>query len=409
MTHKIRSYLMMSSNPHNNKSLWAIGWMSFFCSTATVMVFTLLPIFLTDVLGASKTKIGFIEGVSLFLAFVTKVFSGVLSDYWRSRKPIMMVGTFFSIVIKIMFALATSMTWIFAARSLDRIIKGIRTAPTDALIADLSQKNKEGSSYGIRYSLYMFGSVFGGIIAAGLMRVTDHNYRLIFWASIIPATLAFVILIFFVTPAVEPRQPAKKKDWNLADIKFLPPIFWQLLIVTFLLMMARFSESFLTLRAKDHGWSVAVLPLMMVAYELVHASAALPIGKLADRWNRHKLLLAGILVLAVTNCVILFSQTSMGILWGMILAGLHMGMTQGLISALIAESTLPNLRGTAFALYYLTCGTAVFIGNIVAGQLSDWCDGGAFWGGLVFALLSAAYLIFVLLSPEYKAKIISQS
>jgi len=392
-----KHFLSMSPDPANNSSLWGIAWMSFFWSTATVMVFTLLPTFLTEVLGASKTKLGIIEGVAVFLAFLAKVFAGVLSDYWKSRKPLILVGTFLSIIVKSMFAVATTVNWIFVARSIDRFSKGVRSAPTDALIADLSPQHKEGSSYGIRYMLYTLGAVFGGGIAASLMHLSSNNYRLVFWLSIAPAVIAFLILCFIVKPS-SAETLGKERPWHWRDARYLPPVFWKLLGVSFLLMLARFSEAFLTLRAKDLGWSIQMLPLLMVAYDIVNAGISLPIGKLADRYNRHKLLLSGILVLTVTNLVIISIDAPSGIFAGMLLAGLHMGMTQGLIAALIAETTLPHLRGTAFALYYLTSGTAVLIGNSVAGYLSDVMGGavGAFWGGALFTALSALYLMSVM-------------
>ncbi|MBY0281321.1 MAG: MFS transporter [Alphaproteobacteria bacterium] len=397
----MKHFFVMSPNPADNRSLWGIAWMSFFWSTATVMVFTLLPTFLTEVLGASKTKLGMIEGVAVFLAFLAKVFSGVLSDYWKSRKPLILVGTFLSIVVKSMFAVAASISWIFLARSIDRFSKGVRSAPTDALIADLSPQHKEGSSYGLRYMLYTLGAVFGGGIAALLMHLSPHNYRLVFWLSIIPAAVAFLILYFVVKPPAEETE-IKQRPWHWRDAKYLPPIFWKLLGVSFLLMLARFSEAFLTLRAKDLGWSIQMLPLLMVAYDIVNAGISLPIGRLADKYNRHKLLLTGILVLTVTNLVIISIHAPAGIFVGMLLAGLHMGMTQGLIAALIAETTLPHLRGTAFAFYYLTSGTAVLIGNSVAGYLSDMMGGavGAFWGGAVFTVLAAIYLMKVMREPS---------
>ncbi len=391
----------MSSDSAKNRSLWGIAWMSFFWSTATVMVFTLLPTFLTEELGASKTKLGMIEGVAIFLAFLAKVFSGVLSDYWRTRKPLIMVGTFASIIVKSMFAMATSISWIFIARSIDRFSKGVRSAPTDALIADLSPQHKEGASYGIRYMLYTLGAVFGGAIAATIMHLSSHNYRLVFWLSVIPAAIAFLVLVFVVKPPVE-ESDIKQRPWHWRDARYLPPIFWNLLGVSFLLMLARFSEAFLTLRAKDLGWSIHMLPLLMVGYDIVNAGISLPVGKMADRYNRQKMLLVGILVLTLTNLVIISIHQPAGIFVGMLMAGLHMGMTQGLIAALIAETTLPHLRGTAFALYYLTSGTAVLIGNSVAGYLSDYMGGavGAFWGGAVFTILAAAYLVKVMRSTR---------
>ena len=387
-----------SSLSSNNRSLWGIAWVSLCWSTASVMVFTLLPTFLCDVLGASKTALGLIEGIAVFSAFVAKVGSGILSDYWKSRKSLILWGTFFSILVKILFAVANSVMWVFIARSVDRLSKGIRSAPTDALIADLSPHNQQGRSYGLRYTLYAMGTVFGGCIAALGMKLSNDNYRLVFWLSTIPTMIAFFVLWMVVkAPALSFSGRATKK-WEWRQAYSLPTVFWQLLGVSFLLMLARFSEAFLTLRAKDLGWSLASLPLLMVGYDLVNAGVALPVGKLADKYDRKKLLLFGILVLAVVNVFILNSYNPWGIAFAMLLAGLHMGMTQGLIATLVAENTLPNLRGTAFALYYLTSGVAVLIGNYIAGLLVDHCGStaGAFKSGFVFSSLSAGYLLWII-------------
>jgi len=383
----------------DNRSLWGLSWMSFCWSTASVMVFTLLPTFLCDVLGASKTALGLIEGIAVFLAFTAKVGAGILSDYWRKRKPLIVWGTFFSIVVKILFATANSVLWVFFAKSFDRLSKGVRSAPTDALIADLSPRHKQGRNYGLRYCLYMLGAVLGGCLAAGGMWLTSNNYRTVFWLSTIPAFIALVILWIVVKePNTESLIPSSKRNWNWRQALELPPIFWKLLGVSTLLMLARFSESFLTLQAKELGWTLSALPLLMVGYDLVNAGAAWPIGKLADFWDRKVMLFAGISVLILVNLTIIFWQSAAGILIAMLLAGLHMGMTQGLIATLVAENTLPHLRGTAFALYYLTSGFAVLIGNYVAGFLSDHHGStiGAFKGGLVFSSVAALYLFFVI-------------
>lgn len=381
-------------NPKNNRSLWGIGWMCFFWSTASLMVFSILPTFLVDVLGISHANLGRIEGIAIFCAFAAKVFSGVLSDYWKKRKPLIILGTSLSIIIKLMFAAANSILWIFAARTIDRLSKGIRSAPTDALIADLSPKNLEGASFGLRQTLYTLGAVFGAAIATSLMFLSSHNYRLIFLFSIIPATIALIILLVWVkAPEVSSESKTVQADWHWREARYLPPTFWKLLIVIFILMLARFSEAFLTLRAKEIGWSVAMLPLLVVGYEIVHATFAWPVGKLADRYDRKKILLAGLAVLIITNIIMILANATIWVFVGVLFAGLHMGMTQGLISALIAESTPNHLRGTAFAFYYLTTGVAVYIGNEVAGRLSD-CYGlvGAFWGGGVFTTLACIAL-----------------
>ena len=366
------------------------------------MVFTLLPTFLCDVLGASKTTLGLIEGVAIFLAFAAKVGAGILSDYWKSRKPLILWGTFFSIFVKILFAVANSILWIFIARSIDRFSKGIRSAPADALIADLSPHDQQGRSYGLRYSLYAAGTVLGGCIAAASMGLSGNNYRLVFWLSTIPATIAFIVLWVVVQAPSSPCVPTPSRKWQWRQACDLPLIFWQLLGVSFLLMLARFSEAFLTLRAKDLGWSLAMLPLLMVGYDLINAGVALPIGKLADKSDRKTLLLGGIIVLTLVNILILSWHSAWGIAFAMLLAGLHMGMTQGLIATLVAENTLPTLRGTAFALYYLTSGLAVLIGNYIAGFLADYygSTAGAFKGGLIFSSLSALYLFWIIKSQK---------
>lgn len=392
--------LTMSPNPAHNKSLWAISWVSFFGGMASLMVFSILSVFMREELHLSYKELGAIEGFAVFMAFMAKVFSGILSDYIKARKSLILLGTFGSILIKPMFALAGGIFWIFVARTIDRFSKGIRTAPTDALIADLSPKKGEGSSYGIRYALYAFGFASGGAIASLLMHASSNNYRLVFWLSLIPAMLAFLILYFYVKEPTETteKKSSRSKEWKWRDIRYLPTQFWHLMVVTFILMNARFSESFLSLRAKDLGFAIAAIPLSMVLYNLIEAFAAMPTGKLADRFNRKKILLTGILVLAFTNLVMIYAPFKEVIWVGMLLAGLHMGMTQGLLGTLIAESTLPHLRGTAFALYYFVAGVAVLTGNHVAGALSDWMHGaiGAFWGGLFFTVLAAIYLAFVL-------------
>lgn len=384
--------------------LWGISWMSFFWSASSLMVFALLPTFLTEVLGASHTKLGIIEGVAIFIAFLSKVFAGVLSDIFRTRKPLIAVGSFFTILVKLIFATASSIGWIFIARSIDRLSKGIRSSPTDALIADLSPKAERGKSYGLRQSLYTMGAVTGSFGATVLMYLSDHNYRLVFLLSVIPATIALIILVAVVRqPVIRNELKPKNSSWQFSDIKLLPPRFWKLLLISFVLMLARFSEAFVTLRAKSVGWEIALLPLLLVAMELIHAAVAYPMGKLADKHSKKNLLLAGILVLMIADMVFIQFGSITGVLIAALLAGLHMGMTQGILSALVAESTPAELRGTAFALYYLSSGTAVLIGNSLAGHLSDRMGTmGPFCGGLVFTVAASICLYFIIRSPNKK-------
>lgn len=390
-----RNFFCLVPDKETNQSLWAIALMCFFWTTASLMIFSLLPFFLTEELGASKKSLGAIEGVSIFLAFTGKFFAGIFSDVWKSRKPIIVVGTTFTIVTKVLFAVSNSILFISIARGLDRFIKGIRSAPTDALIADLTPKEYHGASYGARQTLDVLGAVIGGSITSLLFYLT-HDYHLIFWLSSIPATFALIILCKYVKQTIDIKK--YHKSWHWSDIKLLPQKFWLLLGVVFLLMLARFSEAFLNLRAKELGWDTVFIPLLIASYNVIYAATALPIGKLADKYSRQKILLTGIVILIITNLFLIKTHSKLGAFIGIATCGLHMGMTQGIISALVAESTLPHLRGTAFALYYSTVGVAVLIGNPVAGYLSDLAHSsiGAFFGGLVFTTLSVILLVLTM-------------
>ncbi len=394
------NFLQILPDRKSNKSLWAIAWMCFFWSMASLMVFSLLPTFIVDELNASTEQLGIIEGIAIFLAFTAKFVSGISSDIFRTRKPIIILGTSLSVVIKVMFALATSFKIIFFARAIDRFSKGIRSGPTDALIADLSPKSCQGASYGTRQTLYTMGSVAGGITAALLFNLS-HNYRLVFWCSIIPASFALLILLFFVK---QPKTSVKQyhKRWHVSDIKMLPKKFWALLAVIFLLMLARFSDAFLNLRARELGWEVESIPLLIVLYDIIHAFTAYPIGRLSDKKNRQSILLIGIIVLIATNILLISANSKTIALIGIGVCGLHMGITQGILSAIIAENTLDHLKGTAFAMYYCVVGLAVLIGNPIAGYLSKTLKSvtGAFWGGLFFTSCSAILLIFVIKKIE---------
>lgn len=383
-------------NARDNISLWGVAWMSFFWSTSSLMAFSILPIFITEVLGASKTKLGFIEGMAVFISFIAKVFSGVVSDYVQNRKPLIILGTIFSIIIKPMFAIATSINMIFAAHFIDRLSKGIRSAPTDALIADLSPKECRGSSFGMRQSLYTFGGMFGSILASMLMTMTEHNYRLIFMLAMVPVTLALVILCLVVKqPPI--LEKGKKIDWNPRDIRLLPFRYWALLGVVALLMMSRFSTGFIVLRAKDAGWALSSLPLIHALMDIVHASMAFPMGKLSDRFNRYHMFLAGLILTVCAHTSMIADFHPAMVFLGIIFIGLYLGIMQGLSSTLISDATPAHLRGTAFALYYLVAGTSVLIGNVGAGWLSDMFGLiGAFLGGATVTILAIVALLWMM-------------
>jgi MFS family permease len=372
--------------------------MHFFWSVGTIMVASLLPTFLTEVLHASHTKVGILEGVALALMFASKIVSGVLSDIFRTRKPMIAVGSALTISVKFLFAAAASFNWVFFAKCLDRLSKGIRASPSDALIADLSTNQTHGKSYGIRQTLYPLGVVAGSLVATGLMMLTHNNYRTVFLLAAIPGLIALLILLFLIRqPKIRHEIPKRTLQWNLKDVKFLSWQFWILLGVVTILMLARFSEMFLNLQAKSVGWKIALLPLLFVAYELAHAVIAYPMGRLADKVNRKKLLLLGMGMLVLANFILINSASWQATLIGVTVVGLHMGMTQGLLSAMIADEAPADLRGTAFALYYFCVGGSVMVGNIIAGHLSDTFGiQGCFYGGAIFTTLAALALFCVI-------------
>lgn len=383
---------------YGDRALWAVGWMHFFWSTSTVMVAALLPTFLTEVLHASHTKVGILEGIAIALMFASKIISGVLSDIFRTRKPMIAIGSIFTLAVKFMFAAATSFNMVFFAKCIDRLSKGIRSSPTDALIADLSTNQTHGKSYGIRQTLYPLGVVCGSLLATGLMIITNDNYRTVFLLATIPSIFALLILLLFIKqPKIQHELPKRSLRWNIKDIKYLSYRYWLLLGVITILMLARFSETFLNLQAKSVGWKISMLPLLFVAYDMMHAIVAYPMGKLADKISRKKLLLLGLGVLILANILLIHATTWVGALIGSMTVGLHMGMTQGLLSAMIADEAPADLRGTAFALYYACVGGSAMIGNIIAGRLSDlYGIQGCFYGGMVFTALAALSLCIVM-------------
>lgn len=340
------------------------------------MVFSILPTFLTEELGATKTQIGLIEGVCIFVAFAAKVFAGILSDFLRKRKPLIIVGSVLTVLVKGLFATAFSVGWIFVARFVGRVAKGLRSAPTDALIADWSPEGKRATYFGLRQALYTGGAVVGALLAVGLMVLTDNNYRLIFWLSSVFAVIALVILIVNVQPAPITQQEARvegelSKRWSLSHLKDFPMRYWLTLFVVGVIISARFSEVFLSLRLREMGWAIAMLPMMVVIMDIVHAGCAYPTGKLADERNRYKMLILALWVLILADAILAGGTGFVSSLLGIILIGLHMGISQGLIKALVCASIPFELRGTAFSLFNLVSGFAIFIGNACAGWLSD--------------------------------------
>lgn len=373
------------------KGVWMLGFVSMFMDISSEMIHALLPVFLVTSLGASVLWVGLIEGVAEATAQIAKVFSGVLSDYAGRRKPLALLGYGLAAVTKPLFPLAGTVGVVMTARFIDRIGKGIRGAPRDALVADLAPPAIRGACFGLRQSLDTIGAVAGPLLAVALMLAGDDDIRAVFWVAVIPAALAVALLAFGVE---EPEAPAPRKagprlSW--ADTRKLRPAYWGVVGIGAIFGMARFSEAFLVLKASEVGLTLAFVPLVLVAMNAVYALSAYPAGVLSDVLDRRLVLIAGLAVMAAADIVLALGGGLWGALAGVVLWGLHMGLTQGLLAALVADSAPVALRGTAFGVFNLVNGVALLAASLLAGWLWDSFGSAAtFWAGAAFALPAMA-------------------
>jgi MFS family permease len=362
------------------------------------MIFSVLPAFITEELGVSHSKLGVIEGVALSLAFLAKVFSGVLSDALGSRKSLLFLGSLLTTLSKPFFALSTSAYHIFWTRSLDRIGKGIRSSPTDALIADLSEATVYSGTYGMRQAYYTIGAIAGSLLALFILEEWSGNFRLLFHLAILPS-LAGLLLIHCGLQKYYDGKPSKNSRAHglpLATIvkqaRALPSRFWFLMVVVGFLMLARFSEAFLSLRARELGLPLAKLPLIIIIMDVVHATVAVPFGRWADRYEREKVLLGGLLVQCVSAGLLYLSSSLTAVFIATVMVGFYMGITQGVLRAMVASASPAQLRGTAFAIFYLVSGVGVLLGNSYCGFASDcWGMPAIFAGGAICTAISIGF------------------
>jgi MFS family permease len=379
------------------RGVWVLGFVSMLMDISSEMIHSLLPLFLVGALGASALTIGIIEGVAEATALIVKVFSGVLSDYFGKRKWLAVLGYGMGALSKPFFALATSSGTVFAARFVDRIGKGIRGAPRDALIADITQPAIRGAAYGLRQAIDTFGAFVGPLLAVALMLLWSNDFRAIFWVASIPAVLAVLLLIVGVK---EPEKPPGAKRVNpiqRANLARLSSAYWWVVVIGAVFMLARFSEAFLVLRAQQSGIALALVPLMLVAMNVVYSALAYPFGKLSDSFSQKHLLAIGLLVLVLADLVLACSTHWLVVLTGLMLWGVHMAMTQGLLAAMVANAAPPDLRGTAFGFFNLLSGIALLIASVTAGWI--WQTAGAEWTFYVGAGLSVLALMVLVAAP----------
>ena len=385
----------MRARPIIPRSVWVLGFVSLLMDTSSQMIHSLLPVFMVTTLGMSALSVGFVEGVAEATALIVKVFSGTLSDYLGKRKTLTAVGYGLGAITKPIFALASSVGWILSARVVDRIGKGIRGAPRDALVADLTVPEIRGAAFGLRQSLDSVGAFAGPSLALVLMVLWHNDFRAVFWVAVVPAVVAMALLLAGVK---EPNRStsvstAKKIRWS--SLRDFSPDYWWLVGLGGLFTLARFSEAFLILRGQQLGLPIAFAPVVLIVMNLVYAASAYPIGKLADTFSRPKLLVAGLFVLLASDLVLAFSMGRVWLLAGIAVWGLHLGLTQGVLAAMIADSSPEHLRGSAFGFFNLVSGIALLIASVLAGWLWDrfgapWTFGaGAVFCGLVLLLLGA--------------------
>lgn len=374
--------------------VWALGFVSLLMDVSSEMIHSLLPLFMVGVLGANALAVGIIEGIAESTALIVKVFSGALSDYLGKRKGLAIAGYALGAVSKPLFAIAPNISTVLCARFIDRIGKGVRGAPRDALVADIAPPEVRGAAFGLRQSLDTVGAFVGPLLAVGLMLLWANDFRRVFWVAMIPGLLAVALLVFGVR---EPPHHESRKRVNpiqKANLKRLGTAYWWVVAVGAVFTLARFSEAFLVLRAQQGGIPVALVPLVMVVMNLVYAGSAYPFGQLSDRVSHKHLLAWGLVVLIAADLVLAFGNHWSTVLAGVALWGVHMGMTQGLLATMVADTAQPELRGTAFGFFNLVSGVAMLVASVVAGLLWDRLGASyTFHAGAAFALLALAGLV----------------
>ena len=376
------------------RAVWVLGFVSMCMDLSSELVHALLPLYMAVGLGASTLTIGIVEGIAEATAMIVKVFSGALSDFFRRRKPLVVAGYGLAAFTKLIFPLAPTLGWVVGARLADRVGKGIRGAPRDALIADLSPPEVRGASFGLRQALDTVGGVGGPLLAIGAMAYFSSDFQAAFWVAVIPAILCVLLLVFGVEESVRstPETAADdSKRLRLGDARRLGRRYSIVVGIAAILTLARFSEAFLVLRAQNVGLPVAMAPMVMVVMSIVYATVAYPAGAAADRGHGPRLLSSGLAALVVADLVLANAGGAATVFAGAALWGLHMGLTQGLLAALVAAVAPADLRGTAFGVFNLVCGVALLVASVLAGWLWDnFGPGFTFYAGA--ALTSIAWI-----------------
>lgn len=384
----------MSAPPAIPRTVWALGLVSLCMDVSSEMIHALLPLYLTMTLGASVAFVGALEGVAESTAAIVKVFSGYLSDRLGRRKPLLLIGYGLGALSKPVFALAGAPSTVLAARFADRIGKGVRGAPRDALVADVTPQEIRGRAFGLRQALDTVGAFLGPLLALALMALFAGDMRIVFWFAVIPAALAVLVAYFGVEDRAAPANaPTKPLPIRAVDLARLPGAFWKLTALGVVFTLARFSEAFLVLRAHDLGLAVSLAPLALVAMNAVYALGAYPAGWWSDRAGATAPLLASLAALAAADVTLARASDVATVFAGIALWGVHMALSQGLLARLVSDAAPDALRGSAFGLFNFASGLAMLAASLLAGLL--WTKAGAattFYAGAGFAVLAAVML-----------------
>ncbi len=382
---------------HIPSGVWVLGFVSLLMDISSEMIHSLLPLFMVTTLGASTIAVGIVEGLAESLALVIKVFSGTLSDYLGRRKELAVFGYTVGALTKPLFAVASGVGLVLTARLLDRVGKGVRGAPRDALVADIAPPHLRGAAFGLRQSLDTVGAFLGPLLAVGLMLLWADDFRAVFWVAVIPGVMAVGLLLFGIHEPAH-RQPSKGTNpIRRENLLRLGSAYWWVVGIGSMFTLARFSEAFLVLRAQQGGIATALVPLVMVAMNLIYACSAYPFGRLSDSMSHRKLLVLGLVVLIVADVVLASNDHWSVVLGGVGLWGLHMGMTQGLLATMVANTAPTDLRGTAYGFFNLTSGLAMLVASVVAGILWDQLGAAfTFYAGAIFGGIT---IIGIVLRP----------
>lgn len=369
--------------------VWILGFVSMLMDISSEMVHSLLPLFMVTTLGTSALTVGLIEGLAESTALIVKIFSGSLSDYLGRRKGLAVLGYLMGALTKPLFAIAPTAGIVLGARLLDRVGKGIRGAPRDALVADIAPPHLRGAAFGLRQSLDTVGAFLGPLLAVGLMLLWSNDFRAVFWVAVIPGLLAVALLFFGLHEPARRDTIQRTNPIHRQALKRLGARYWWVVGVGAIFTLARFSEAFLVLRAQQIGIPLALVPLVMVAMNLVYAGSAYPFGRLSDRMSHKRLLAVGLIVLIAADAVLAINDHWGVLLAGVALWGIHMGITQGLLATMVAETAPADLRGTAYGFFNLVSGVAMLVASLLAGFLWDRMGASStFYAGAAFCVIA---------------------